>query len=139
MYARDNLPKTGDINKYRVGSIYPKNRLSSDKTIVCNENRSIFINFIFFNNNLEKNLKSVDFYLHTDCFFGMNSIMEFASPGMLSEQISDSYVLSARSDDFSECDLVMCNSGNLILKGYDKSKSEWKLMWAINDRDVNDC
>ena len=51
----------------------------------------------------------------------------------------DGYQLKESVEDISECNLVMCNSGNLILKGYDKSKSEWKLMWAINYRDVNDC
>ena len=42
--------------------------------------------------------------------------------------------------DIIESQLVMCNSGNLILKGYNGKTEKWSVLWRINERPLGtDC
>jgi hypothetical protein len=51
----------------------------------------------------------------------------------------DGYQLKESVEDISECNLVMCNSGNLILKGFNTTISQWKIVWQFNERVTADC
>ena len=47
-------------------------------------------------------------------------------------------VMNNKNKDIQECNLVICNSGNLILKGY--NGQTWEYLWTLNDRELGeDC
>jgi hypothetical protein len=84
---------------------------------------------------------SLDFDLSTDCQFGMRSVKRvyfLEDEGLYYDDRVD-YQLEESVEDISECNLVMCNSGNLILKGFNTAISQWKIVWQFNERVTGDC
>ena len=47
--------------------------------------------------------------------------------------------LNHGDENLSESRLVLCDSGNFILEGRNKSSKEWTILWKINERETNNC
>ncbi len=77
--------------------------------------------------------------MQTDCLFGMDSLKIKYGPNLNEYYIPDNYKIFDGDKNISECNLVMCNSGNLILRGFYKSTNDWKIVWKINERVTDDC
>ena len=42
-------------------------------------------------------------------------------------------VINQGDSDIQECNLILCDNSNLILRGYDRKTFQWKVLWKISE------
>ena len=89
---------------------------------------------ILYKSDLINSLKLIKvFFLKTNGYFAIGQNHSGRGPNQ-----SILITLYNGREDITECQLVICNSGNLILKGY--NGQTWEVLWKINEREIgNDC
>jgi hypothetical protein len=78
------------------------------------------------------------FELYTNGLFRVTTIINGQSKTKNDIKLNG-LTLNKGDEAISQTQLVLCESGNFILKGLNRTTNQWSILWQINDRTTLDC